>query len=109
MIRDTDKFSIIFTPGEKFVRGIIILFFLLLLAHRAMSQELPKQISVKESAEIQLAHAQLEILSLRQKILEMELRERLMTQLRSNGISDKDFDKYQYNPETLTFTLKGKL
>lgn len=108
MIKDTAKFSIILTPGEKIVRGIILLIIFLLLAHRAMSQDLPKEIAVKDSPEIKLAQAQLEIISLRQKILEMELRERLMTQLRANGISDRDFDKYQYNPETLTFTLKGK-
>ena len=108
MTKDSAPFKIHLTPGEKVARGLCILVLLICISAKAFSQDLPKSIEIKESPEIKLIQAQLEILSLRQKILELEFRERLMTQLRLSGIADKDFQRYQFNADTLTFTLKEK-
>lgn len=108
MSKDAEKFKIYLTPTEKIFRSLFLGLVFILLCHRVFAQELPKTIQVKDPAEVKLIQLQMENLSLKQKILEMELRERLQTYLRVEGIQDKNFDHYKYNPETFTFILREK-
>lgn len=108
MNKDAEKFNIQFTVREKILRSLFFGLVFILVCHRVFAQELPKTIQVKNPTEVKVIQLQLENLSLKQKILDMELRERLETFLRTEGVQDKNFNLYKYDPETFTFILRDK-